>query len=57
VIRQVLIRSRWAGVPLGTDTQPSVFLLLVREGQTVAEEQIAIEDFVHICWARCTVVA
>ena len=55
IIPQVLIRSRWSGEPLGPHTEPSVFLLLVSETQEVPQGPLAIDEFIHICWARCRV--
>ena len=55
-IRQVLVRSRWPGMPLRHDTEPSVFLLLVRDDQEVPHDPIAIGEFIHVCWARCKIL-
>lgn len=56
VVPRVLIRSRFAGEPLGPDSEPSVFLLLVGEGQEVPEGPLEIDAYVHVCWARCRVL-
>jgi hypothetical protein len=56
IIPRVLIRSRWVGEPLGPDREPSVFLLLVSEDQDVPEGALTIDEYIHVCWARCRVL-
>ena len=56
IIPRVLIRSRWVGEPLGPNTEPSVFLLLVSEDQDVPQGPLAIDAYIHVCWARCRVI-
>lgn len=53
VASRVLVRSRWADEPLGPDSEPSVFLLLVREAQAIGDDPLVVDDFIHACWARC----
>jgi len=53
IIPRVLIRSRWSGMPLRRDTEPSVFLLLVANDQDVSTDPLDIAEFTHVCWARC----
>ena len=55
-IPQVLIRSRWAGEPISRSTSPSVFLLLVFENHGFSIEELELDDFIHVCWARCHVL-
>jgi hypothetical protein len=56
VVPRVLIRSRWPSVPIGRGASPSVFLLLARQSQELAEQGLIIDDFIHVCWARCRVL-
>jgi len=53
VIPRVLVRSRWRDEPLGRDSSPSVFLLLVSEDKTVDPERLDDEEYLFVCWARC----
>lgn len=55
-VQRVLIRSRWADMPIGPGVSPSVFLLLVRQSQEVSESGLIVDDFIHACWARCHVL-
>jgi len=57
VFPQVLVRSRWKDVRLDMDAEFSVFLLLVRNDQRVPADPIDIEEFSHVCWARCRILA
>jgi hypothetical protein len=56
VAPRVLIRSRWANMPIGPGASPSVFVLLVQQSQEVPEYGLVIDDFIHACWARCHVL-
>jgi len=56
IIPRVLIRSRWADMPIAPGASPSVFLLLVRQFQEVSESGLIVDDFIHACWARCHVL-
>ena len=56
-VSRVLIRSRWLDEPIEAGREPSVFLLLVRENQSVNCNSIHVEDYIHICWARCRILA
>jgi hypothetical protein len=53
IVQRVLIRSRWANMPIGPGVSPSVFLLLVQQSQELPEYGLVIDDFIHVCWARC----
>jgi hypothetical protein len=55
LVPHVLIRSRWADEALGVTTSPSVFLLLISDGQAVPDIGIEIDAYVHASWARCRV--
>ncbi len=52
-IPRVLIRSRWVAEPISLRTSPSVFLLLVAADQGVPSDLLALDEFIHVCWARC----
>lgn len=54
-ISSVLIRSRWPDMPLSRETSPSVFLLLVADGQKLDCGKFQVGDFLHACWATATV--
>jgi hypothetical protein len=56
LVTRVLIRSRWANMPIGPGVSPSVFVLLVQQSQEVPEYGLVIDDFIHVCWARCHVL-
>ena len=56
IVPRILIRSRWADMPIGPGASPSVFLLLVRQSQEVPAHGLVTDDFIHICWARCHVL-
>jgi hypothetical protein len=55
IVPRVLIRSRLHGEPISRETSPSVFLLLVGDGQDVPAQGVSVEDYIHVCWARCYV--
>jgi hypothetical protein len=55
-VARVLIRSRWASMPVAPGASTSVFLLLVEPSQEVPESGLIIDDFIHACWARCHVL-
>jgi hypothetical protein len=56
IVSSVLVRSRWNEVPLGAaNTEPSAFLLLVRDDQKILSDPLTVQDFLHVCWVRCRV--
>lgn len=54
IVPQVLIRSRWQGVPIDEGETPSVFLLLVPEGRPITADPIDVASYSFVCWARAT---
>jgi hypothetical protein len=50
VCKEMLIRSRWQGVPLGGREPPSVFILLILDDVFLEKEPIDTNDYLHIAW-------
>ena len=48
--QQVLIRSRWAGRPLGGKDPTSVFILLISDSSALDKPLPESSDFEHAAW-------